>query len=355
MLVPSVAFARDVARFDDVAERLAERCWPGALTLVLPRAADSRGWDLGGDGATIGVRVPAHPLARAVLAGRAARGDEREPVGRAYAFDVRRAAPGLRRHGRGLPLRGSAARRAILDGARPGARRTAILRRGGGGGVGDRASAPRREGTARLAPHVMTSILVVCTGNICRSPIAEGMLREAMAARFGASAPTVSSAGTIGVEGSPATEESVTAAASEASTSVATARADSPSTWHAMPISCSAWRASTGGLARGRPGGRGARVHAEGARQAAGGAAATAAGRRARVAAARVAAAAGRGRPASRATRTTRTSPTRSGCRCRPIGRSRGSSTSGSTPRRRPLRPWPWLRPRRPEHADRDG
>ena len=58
----------------------------------------------------------------------------------------------------------------------------------------------------------MTSILVVCTGNICRSPIAEGMLREAMAARFGASAPTVHSAGTIGVEGSPATEESVTAA-----------------------------------------------------------------------------------------------------------------------------------------------
>ena len=68
VLVPSVAFARDVARFDDVAERLAERCWPGALTLVLPRAADSRGWYLGGDGATIGVRVPAHPLTRAVLA-----------------------------------------------------------------------------------------------------------------------------------------------------------------------------------------------------------------------------------------------------------------------------------------------
>ena len=31
----------------------------------------------------------------------------------------------------------------------------------------------------------MTSILVVCTGNICRSPIAEGLLRDASAARFG--------------------------------------------------------------------------------------------------------------------------------------------------------------------------
>ena len=58
----------------------------------------------------------------------------------------------------------------------------------------------------------MTSILVVCTGNICRSPIAEGMLRDALSARFGAGAPTVSSAGTWGVEGSPATPEAVAAA-----------------------------------------------------------------------------------------------------------------------------------------------
>ena len=50
----------------------------------------------------------------------------------------------------------------------------------------------------------MTSILVVCTGNICRSPIAEGMLRDALSARFGETRPTVSSAGTWGVEGSSA-------------------------------------------------------------------------------------------------------------------------------------------------------
>ena len=58
----------------------------------------------------------------------------------------------------------------------------------------------------------MTSILVVCTGNICRSPIAEGLLLDALAARFGGEAPTVSSAGTWGVEGSGATAEAVTAA-----------------------------------------------------------------------------------------------------------------------------------------------
>jgi len=59
----------------------------------------------------------------------------------------------------------------------------------------------------------MTSILVVCTGNICRSPIAEGMLRDALAARFGTNAPVVDSAGTFGMEGSGAQAESVRAAA----------------------------------------------------------------------------------------------------------------------------------------------
>jgi protein-tyrosine phosphatase len=59
----------------------------------------------------------------------------------------------------------------------------------------------------------MTSILVVCTGNICRSPIAEGFLRNALVARFGDDAPSVSSAGTWGVEGSSATPEAVAAAA----------------------------------------------------------------------------------------------------------------------------------------------
>jgi protein-tyrosine phosphatase len=58
----------------------------------------------------------------------------------------------------------------------------------------------------------MTSILVVCTGNICRSPIAEGFLRAALQRRMGAEAPTVSSAGTAGWDGSAAMPESVQAA-----------------------------------------------------------------------------------------------------------------------------------------------
>jgi protein-tyrosine-phosphatase len=59
----------------------------------------------------------------------------------------------------------------------------------------------------------MASILVVCTGNVCRSPLAEGFLRAALEGRLGGSAPTVSSAGTAGWAGSPAMAESVAAAA----------------------------------------------------------------------------------------------------------------------------------------------
>jgi len=59
----------------------------------------------------------------------------------------------------------------------------------------------------------MTSILVVCTGNICRSPMAEGFLRDALQRRFGEAAPMVSSAGTHGWEGAHATREGIEAAA----------------------------------------------------------------------------------------------------------------------------------------------
>lgn len=67
VLVPDADAARRIAAFDVRAERLASRWWPGALTLVLPRTDTSSSWDLGGDPTTVGVRVPRHPLALALL------------------------------------------------------------------------------------------------------------------------------------------------------------------------------------------------------------------------------------------------------------------------------------------------
>jgi L-threonylcarbamoyladenylate synthase len=62
MLVPSLAAAQAMGYLvDDRARRLAERHWPGPLTLVLPRSA--------GDGeSSQAFRAPSHPTALALLA-----------------------------------------------------------------------------------------------------------------------------------------------------------------------------------------------------------------------------------------------------------------------------------------------
>jgi tRNA threonylcarbamoyl adenosine modification protein (Sua5/YciO/YrdC/YwlC family) len=68
VLVASLDQARRVGAFDERAERLAGAFWPGALTLIVPRAEAAVGWDLGGDPTTVGVRMPHHVLALALLA-----------------------------------------------------------------------------------------------------------------------------------------------------------------------------------------------------------------------------------------------------------------------------------------------
>ena len=58
----------------------------------------------------------------------------------------------------------------------------------------------------------MTMVLVVCTGNVCRSPITEGLLRAAFAERLGPDVLEVASAGTMGWTGSGAHPRSIRAA-----------------------------------------------------------------------------------------------------------------------------------------------
>jgi protein-tyrosine-phosphatase len=56
----------------------------------------------------------------------------------------------------------------------------------------------------------MASILIVCTGNICRSPMAEGILRQLLSER-GAADIRVGSAGVAGWQDSPPTGEAIMA------------------------------------------------------------------------------------------------------------------------------------------------
>jgi len=67
VLVAAAEQADVVGVLDEPARRLASAYWPGPLTLVVRRAPAAVGWELGGDPDTVGVRVPRHPLARALL------------------------------------------------------------------------------------------------------------------------------------------------------------------------------------------------------------------------------------------------------------------------------------------------
>lgn len=67
VLAPDLSAAERVAVFDRRARTLAARFWPGGMTLVLPRTDAATRWDLGHEANTVGVRVPAHHVALALL------------------------------------------------------------------------------------------------------------------------------------------------------------------------------------------------------------------------------------------------------------------------------------------------
>ena len=71
---PVIVHIAHAAQLDDVARDvppvarvLADTCWPGPLTLVVPRRAEAVADEATGGRATVGVRVPNHPLALALL------------------------------------------------------------------------------------------------------------------------------------------------------------------------------------------------------------------------------------------------------------------------------------------------
>jgi L-threonylcarbamoyladenylate synthase len=67
VLAASIEDVERAAALDPGARVLAGRYWPGRLTIVLPRTAEALDWDLGEERDSVGVRIPAHALARALL------------------------------------------------------------------------------------------------------------------------------------------------------------------------------------------------------------------------------------------------------------------------------------------------
>ena len=186
LLVPSLRQAEEAAgRFSRVALKLTRLYWPGPLTVVVPR----RG------GGSVGLRLPEHPITRALLAQggfplatpSANRSGNREPQ---TAQQVLEDFDGQ------IPL--------ILDGGptRQGRPSTVVHLDPSG------ALKILREGiipTAEIQEAARPSILFICTGNTCRSPMAEGFCRQALQnlepRKSTELAFCVSSAGTSATEG----------------------------------------------------------------------------------------------------------------------------------------------------------
>jgi tRNA threonylcarbamoyl adenosine modification protein (Sua5/YciO/YrdC/YwlC family) len=178
--------------------RLLRRYWPGPLTVILPTPA----------GGTAGLRLPAHEFTRQVIAACG------EPLwlsscnltGEPPLLDATAIAEQF----------GDGVSAVIDDGPSPIGTASTIVRATGPALEVLREGILSRDEVLRAAAEV---ILFVCTGNTCRSPMAEAIARDLAARQLGVAADQVlahgfcfQSAGTSTMTGMPASEGSVAAA-----------------------------------------------------------------------------------------------------------------------------------------------
>jgi tRNA threonylcarbamoyl adenosine modification protein (Sua5/YciO/YrdC/YwlC family) len=179
-----------------LARRLAARFWPGPVTLVVPGRKD---------GETVGMRLPALALPRAL----------------ADALGHPPLQTSANRSGERAALNAAAVRESlgdavdlILDGGRaPGGKSSTVVLCDRRSVTVLRAGAVPPEEIVRAASQLT---LLACTGNLCRSPLAEAMLKRSLAERLGCKPLDLPrfghrflSFGTMAMVGKPATEESV--------------------------------------------------------------------------------------------------------------------------------------------------
>ena len=182
-----------------IAARLADHFWPGPVTLVVP----------GRRGNLVGLRLPRPALPRAIA----------RAVGRPLLqTSANRAGQPAALNGAGVVAALGDEVDLLLDtGRAPGGQSSTVVRCDG------KTYAVLREGavpTATIADAAERLIMIVCTGNLCRSPVAEVMMRDRLAAELECETDDlarhgfrVESFGTMGLVDKPATDHSVTVAA----------------------------------------------------------------------------------------------------------------------------------------------
>jgi protein-tyrosine phosphatase len=185
-----------LAPWPRTARRIAARWWPGPVTQLLPARS----------GELLGLRVPGHPWTRALAEAAGV------PLLLASANSSGRPAPVAAGE---LAPEVLAAVSVVVDGGRAALGEASTV-------VEPRPTCLRlvREGVvgrADLLRHARPEVLVVCTGNTCRSPMAERLLQRALqaaaAAEPGLLEPLVRSAGVHADEGQPPSAAAVEALA----------------------------------------------------------------------------------------------------------------------------------------------
>ena len=179
-------------------KRLMERCWPGPLTILFTK----------GDGSTVGVRLPDHELARELI---------RQAHCPVLAPSANLSGEPPATNADDVLAKFDGKIDAVLDGGPTqfGESSTVVRLAANGYRV-------EREGVLsgeRLRRAMNTSILFVCSGNSCRSPIAEGLCRKMLAEKLGVPPAeldehgyAIASCGTRAIMGVPASIESQIAA-----------------------------------------------------------------------------------------------------------------------------------------------
>ena len=189
-----------------LAKRFITKTWPGPLTLVVPDRRPARGEPKGlveealyHEG-TIGLRCPSHPAAQAILrmAGVPVAASSANLGGRPAPHRIEEALTDLR----------GKVEVAVDAGPTPYGRASTVVRI-----REDNTYEILREGAItarRLARLAHTRILFVCTGNLCRSPMAKGLTVQRLADHYGCRPEAledygieIDSAGTGAVVGSP--------------------------------------------------------------------------------------------------------------------------------------------------------